>query len=270
MPKSVAITLADLPPSSGWTGGSWKIDDPWFKLALKYGINGSAGDVPNRTRAFDRYAMGRSLNDGPNIADLSVTTLMSSSVRADGIAGVDAWLQRRRAKMLTAALRSALRRGGGHLNEPVVDAVVTFVEAAVTDADLRAHIGPVQTFKWLSAWAPQSVPMIDRHVHELLAGSHPLRSLRARTALENFATALASNREILVTLGVEIGQAAKLPAAVSPVRVLDSLLWMEQWGIFFYDPWNTYFETAKPRGDRYDVTASGRAAREIANRSWPR
>jgi hypothetical protein len=89
--------------------------------------------------------------------------------------------------------------------------------------------------KWLSAWAPSHVPMIDKHVYQAVTGNKPLGKVPMADVLTRFQKLLVANFDQLSKLGTLLASRLDLTeGTITPVRVLDSLIWFDWWAIYQY------------------------------------
>lgn len=216
-------------------GADWSITFPALKLGLKYGLVGP--DVfgmgrANWSVAFDVHAASRGPKTGlPTLADFCVTDLMNAATRGADVTTLSRWLQRddsadalQRVRDLLLAAPSLLEMS----DEAVAD-LGSALDVMAQDDNLP-RIRKARLAKWLSAWAPAHVPMIDRHVLDALVAEP--RSRKLSIALARFKALLHANEETCASLARELS--AAVGTMVTPVRVLDSLLWFDWWAVYMY------------------------------------
>lgn len=213
---------------SEYAGSEWRITHPRLKLGLKYGLIGPWSHW-NWSQEFDAYTAGRGPRHGPaSLTDLVMTTLMNSRVSTANLKDVSTWIAQKEFKRRIQRLCSVLSPFPSLLDAPD-DAARLIGETAQAIWDMdpkRGGMGMAKSFKWLSAWAPEHVPMIDKLVWTALKhGSTGLGD-----AVSRFRQLCIDNEEVLARLMrwlnsrlAAMGSSAK----VSRVRVLDSLIWFD-------------------------------------------
>ena len=249
----------------------WKITAPRLKLALKYGIGPSPWKSPNWSVEFDRYASGRGPNAGlPSLVDLSVTNLMNSRVVTADLKRATAWLAEDQTHRDLNALRDRLRGSGGLADLTVetiadvgnlVDQMRGNIDDGALGEDGRRPLygfGLAKPFKWFAAWAPAHIPMIDSKVAAALTDiDRATAAPDATVLLTRFRELLLSHQRILERLSVWLArQLDNLP--IPPVRVLDSLLWLDWWGCCGPEKYfSNWINPDENRRDHYALTPAG-------------
>ena len=177
---------------------AWRITAARLKLALKYGIADEGPWKPiasNLSVTFDAYTLRRGPMSGlPNLADLAVTQLMNSRVNSRDVQRLALWLSLDANRARLTAVRDAIKSFEGlhDADDDAVREVGTLVDQMMVEQDDNGRrtlhgIGPAKVFKWLSAWAPAHIPMIDRYVAGALIDMEPgLRSPGAGELLSRF------------------------------------------------------------------------------------
>ena len=234
----------------------WCISAPWLKLCLKYGLEGPWGPANvNRSFAFDRYALSRGPRNGPpTVADLAVTLLMNSGVTGDDIALASEWLERKEIAQRIDAVSDFLNSCQG-LQNASPQALAELGEL-LKEADSIQGIGTAKAAKWFSAWAPAHVPMIDQYVMDALIGRYE-RNCPWVECLDKFRNILLDHFDSLNLLGRELSSVGHLSAEITPVRILDSLLWFDWWAVSTGDFAHWITTDQSPEG--FLLTDRGRA-----------
>lgn len=223
-------------PAAHGMHGPWAITYPALKIALKYGIAGPwCGQ--NWSVAFDTYSTARGPNRGlPTLADFAVTALMNSRVRSVDLKRMSSWLAVDDNRASLAMMREVFmgRASLAEMTNKELEDVGAVIDGMLDDRAGLHGVRRAKVFKWLAAWAPNHVPMIDRHARVALAGP-PSKTVPTATLLRNFQTLLLTHREDLEHL-VEIFNTQYLPdgCILTPVRALDSVLWFDWWACSFY------------------------------------
>lgn len=246
------------------TDSFWTISGPWLKLALKYGVIKTPGWTPNASITFDRYCQNRGpLSHLPTVTDFAMTTLMNSRVTAMDLARAEDWLADGTNQTALATVAGPLARSAG-LHD--TDADTLHALGSVMDGiTALPGIKIAKTAKWFSVWAPAHVPMLDRFVLEATTGEEDGYSRFGwAELLLRFQSLVRMNVEILRELAERLSVTVGL-SAISPVRVLDGLLWIDWHTFTDFNDWFTRDETATgyaltPKGDAYergDLAAAG-------------
>ena len=231
----------------------WNITFPYLKLALKYGLVGPWRSNFNRSVLFDAYSLCRGPDKGPpNSTDFLVTLLMASGVSKKDLERLETWLDDPRSQGCLKVLADALMACKG-LHDMPVEAVGLLGE--VTDSMIRDKklkgIRGAKVFKWLSVWACSYVPMFDSALHCLFAGYEPNYGKNyyqpPSILLKDYQELLQCHFAQLEALGRQLANdlnaandLTKLPGPISPVRILDSLLWFDYMlykNTKFHDEW---------------------------------
>jgi hypothetical protein len=222
-------------PGNGEYEGAWRINYPFTKLALKYGYLGTWN--PNWSLAFDQYAATRAPKKGlPNLVDFSTTMLMNSRVRTTDVKTLGSWLAVPENVDRLERVRDALAVAGGLADLPRKSVVLlgNLLDDMIWGRELQG-VRMAKIAKWLSAWAPGHVPMIDKHVYRAMTGNKPLGNVPMADVLARFQKLLVTNHEQLSQLGELLASRLGEPeGTISPVRVLDSLVWFDWWAIYQY------------------------------------
>jgi hypothetical protein len=258
-------------PGEGGYDGPWAITHPLLKLALKYGVFGPWAGPTNWSVEFDRYALSRSPAAGPpRLTDLVATVLMNSGVRKEGLRGLSTWLGTETVQSAATHLALTLAQSTG-LADASLDELGAFGESAMT-----VHgIGPATAFKWLAAWAPAHVPMLDSLVLKALVGGEPRAARTPRKALPRFQELLRQHLADLTDLGRQLAAllSPALQPPLPPVRVLDSLIWFDWWmsSRYYQGEFKVWLRSPrkKPVMD-YEITEEGlRSERALMDRLSP-
>jgi hypothetical protein len=209
--------------------GAWKITGCWTKLCLKYGVIGPWSH-PNWSIAFDRYALSRGPKSGPpSLADFAVTLLMNSGIRTSEILALTNYLGRDDVlRQIDSLMATLIRRDGlKELSDDDVTQLGEFLDALMNQV---RGVGNAKAYKGFSAWAPAHIFMLDRAVRKALTGSESGPPFFSSAELINrFRLILRAHYGTLSELGGRLSIAADLPAPISAVRVLDSLIWFDWW-----------------------------------------
>jgi hypothetical protein len=132
----------------------WHITNPRLKLALKYGLGSDGPWRPpqsNWSVAFDAYALKRGPRTGlPTLADFAITRLMNSRVTNRDIGTLGSWL---------AVKGNFEKLGSLQIGLAKVEGLHRADNKTVRQ--IGALVGRAKIFKWLSAWAPDHIPMLD-------------------------------------------------------------------------------------------------------------
>jgi hypothetical protein len=255
-----------VPLRGKFEGRTWRMTEPFLKLALKYGMIGPWQHRPwayfNRSVAFDAYSVTRGPDKGlPDLGDFCSTLMMGSGVDGDDLPRFLKWLSLPQTQADLERIRSALARCQGLHDLPADDLKMlgAFTDGAIQDKERLKGISVARIFKWLSAWAPAHVPMIDSEVHNALTGYYPGSWLHESVLLlERFQSIVAGQSELLRQVGQRIAAdyAEHFPAPISPVRVLDNLIWFDWLAVY----WQDFREHVIPNdeGDCHRVTELGR------------
>lgn len=247
-------------------GRTWRITEPFLKLALKYGMAGPWLHKPwayvNPSVAFDAYSVRRGPAKGlPDLGDFTSTLMMGSRVGGDNVARFLRWVGLPETVAGLEAIRQALMCSEG-LNDLTGEALRLlgdFTDQAIQDRERLKGISLARVFKWLSAWAPAHVPMIDRQVHNALTGYDPETRLHeSGVLLQRFRAIVADHVEALKELGrlFPAYWPEHFPAPIPPVRVLDNLIWFD-WQLATYRELHKYV-LPNDDGDHHEVKTLGR------------
>ncbi len=248
-------------------GRTWRITEPFLKLALKYGMIGPWWHNPwtyvNPSVAFDAYSATRGPAKGlPDLADFTSTLMMNSRVNGEDVARFLRWLGLPETVAGLEAIRQALMRSEG-LHDLAVDTLRMlgeFTDRVIHDWERLKGISVAKVFKWLSAWAPAHMPMIDREVHNALTGYDPGVWLHeSGILLQRFQAIVADHAEALNELGRRVAACwpEHFPAPIPPVRVLDNLLWFDRRLAVYREDFREYV-LPNDDGDHHEVTELGR------------
>lgn len=253
-PKAVRIRI---PKGDGYDG-PWVITHPWLKLSLKYGLLGPW--TPNWSVAFDEYSSGRGPSKGPaTLADMAVTTLMNSRVKTKNLKTLTNWLQMKANRSLLSELREAVLSSNGMeaFSPQAIAKIGSSIDLMLADRALP-DIRLAKVFKWLSAWAPHHIPMIDRWVLEALTND-PKRPPKASVLLSRFQRLLVTHHDGLSGLATKLSR--RTSTTVSPVRVLDSVIWFDWWACYTYCPIFRHWviPSSRPGAMEHSVTATATA-----------
>jgi hypothetical protein len=247
-------------------GQFWQITAPFLKLALKYGIVGRWRHEPwadlNRSVAFDAYSVTRPARGLPELGDFCSTLMMGSGVGRDHLPRFLRWLALpETARELEVIRESFLRCEGLHDLPPAdLERLATFTDAAIQDKKRLKGISIARIFKWLAAWAPAHVPMIDREVHYALTGYYPAEWLHeSAVLLRRFQAIVATHVGPLREVGRRLAAAwpEHFPAPLPPVRILDNVVWFDWLAVYTKD--FCAYVVANDEGGRHEVTDLGRA-----------
>jgi hypothetical protein len=179
---------------------------------------------------------------------------MNSRVTTKDLLNVTAWLRTRENRELLDRVRVSLSSAGGlaDLTAPGLASVGKLLESLMSINNIKA----AKASKWLAAWAPAHVPMIDRWVNEALTGGRRA-SANLLIELSRFRAILLEHREVLEELGRWL--AARVGVRTIPaVRVLDSLIWFDWWACEAYAADFEAWITSVVSVTGYRVTALGR------------
>jgi hypothetical protein len=230
--------------------GVWRVTAAYLKLRLKYGIIGRLKHQPwgyiNRSTAFDAHALLRGPQSGlPDHSDFLLTLAMNSRINGDDVARFDQWWRDGATQQQLGEIRDALM-GCADLaaaSPEILQPVAAFADQLIEDQERLKGLKIAKIFKWLSAWAPAHIPMLDNVVaYDILAYvEKPYAGHKSLDLLLRFQSLVRSHSVGLRRLGEQIS--ADLGAAIaSPlpaVRTLDSLLWFdwELWRKEYFHEW---------------------------------
>ncbi len=116
--------------------------------------------------------------------------------------------------------------------------LATFTDAAIQDKERLKGIRVARIFKWLSAWAPAHVPMIDSELHCALTGYYPTSWLHeSAVLLQRFQAIVAAHVGPLREVGQRVAAVwpQHFPAPIPPVRVLDNVVWFDWLAVYGED-----------------------------------
>jgi hypothetical protein len=239
-------------PISGFEHyGQWQINAPYLKLALKYGLVGPWQGNNNPSIQFDAYCQKRGPKKGlPSIEDFHQTRLMNSNVDGDDEKRLERWLGSEHGMAQINRVVVALEDVPS-LRELSDDRLQTIADVAygmTLDQTWLWNIRLPKVFKWLYTWASEHIPMIDTELYFAFAEEE--RSMsdggwagidydsltvdRISSVLRDYKILLCRHHEQLVELGKRLGHECKLPIPVSPVRILDNLIWMDWYAVKKY------------------------------------
>lgn len=247
-------------------GQFWQITAPFLKVALKYGMVGRWRHDPwayfNRSVAFDAYSITRGPSRGlPDLGDFASTLMMGSGIDGDDLPRFLRWLALPETTRELEAIRQSFLRCEGlqDLSADDLRQFATFTDAAIQDKERLKGISVARIFKWLAAWAPAHVPMIDSEVHCALTGYYPGDWLHeSAVLLRRFQAIVATHVGSLGEVGRRVAAAwpDHFPGPIPPVRVLDNLMWFDWLAVY----WEDFHEYVVPNdaGDRHEVTELGR------------
>lgn len=228
-----------IPGTNDGFEGPWTIKHSWLKLELMYGLLGPW--TPNWSLAFDTYAATRGpLAGAPNLADFCLTTLMNSRLRTTDVQRLTAWLAvpENRARLEDARACLAKTKGLADATDRDLTPLASLIDSMVEDRGALRGIHMAKIYKWLAAWAPAHVPMIDRYVHDALTNRARRGSVPALELLRRFRRLVRDNARSIAALQQAFLRDAhpeKDPRpALTAVRVVDKLLWFDWWGIYRY------------------------------------
>jgi len=249
----VAITLLGV-----HEGRRWRITAPLLKLSLKYGAVGP-WHAFNRSVAFDAVAHTSGPERGlPGLAEMAATQLMGSGVNGGHLPYFLRWLAAPDAVAGLERLRADLLSSEGlhDLPDDALGRLAAFADAMIADDERLPLFKMARVFKWLSAWAPRHVPMVDSAVHAAVTGYYPEeRAHDSLTVLTRYREVL---REHLPSLRViaerfHAEHPGLLPCTLSAVRVLDNLYWFD-WIAAYDDDFRSYVRPVEPEdGDCHEV-----------------
>jgi hypothetical protein len=222
-----------------WSPGRlWHITGANLKMALKYGVFGPLahrpwGDV-NRSVAFDSYAQTRGPSRGvPGIEDFMAGLTMNSRLNGDDAARLLLWLPLQDTQRKLRGLRDQLLTSSGldDASESTIDCLGGFVDDIIHNDEILPGLSTAKTFKWLAAWAPDHIPMLDRILaHDILSYvEKPYRERKTAELLRRFRKLLLAHLDGLHKVGEHLVRdlSGAIPRPLSPIRVLDSLLWFD-------------------------------------------
>jgi hypothetical protein len=215
----------------------------------------------NPSVAFDAYSVTRGPARGlPDLGDFCSTLIMGSGVRGDHLPRFLHWLALPETARKLEAIRQSFLRCEGLHDLPADDLrrLATFTDAAIQDKEQLKGISLARIFKWLSAWAPAHVPMIDSEVHCALTGYYPdYRLAESAVLLLRFQAVVAAHAGTLRELGQRVAAAwpEHFPSSIPPVRVLDNLVWFDWLAAY----WEDFREYVVPNddSDRHRITDLG-------------
>ena len=252
-----------------YRGDAWNIKNLRLKLALKYGIL-KEGWNPNPSIAFDIYALSRGPAIGsPTLADFAMTQLMNSRVTSADMATLHSWLRSEDGAKFLKQLRTQLlsfpsleEATDGEI-ELLGNLIDRLLRKPGSNERVFPQIGEAKVYKWLAAWAPDHIPMMDRAVRDALTGMEPNSAgIQSAEMLRRFSRLLNQDLPVLKALGTWLYDRLRdmgLQRAVPPARVLDSLLWCEwiafdpqsgRFGILVHGDTNEYRLT--PNGEEME------------------
>lgn len=250
-----------------YEGRTWRITEPFLKLALKYGMVGKWKHDPwtyfNLSVAFDAYSMTRGPARGlPDLRDFAASMMMGSGVDGNALPRFLCWLALPETGRDLEAVREAILPYNGlhHLPSDSLKLLANFADTAINDRERLKGISLARIYKWLSAWASAHVPMIDSEVHNALTGYYPDYWLHpSELLLQRFQAVVVTHAEVLTELGSRV--AAAWPecflAPMPPVRVLDNLIWFD-WRLEAYSEDFREYIVPDGDGDHHQVTDLGR------------
>jgi hypothetical protein len=220
-----------------WT---WRLNAPYLKLALKYGVVGPWRASFNASVVFDGYSLSRWSGGLPNSADLLITTLMNSQVKPWDVQRLEAWSAIPENLTALKTLRDTVRSVAGlhELSAEALKQIGNLIDRMIRDQENLKYFRGAKVFKWLSAWACWHIPMIDNELHQALTGYKPSYSdgqyEHASVLLSDYQQLLLRHFEQLEFLGRQLADDLDglLPGPISPVRVLDSVLWFDWVGCY--------------------------------------
>ncbi len=226
--KDFVITLSQ----DGTGAAPWSIKAPGLKLALVYGLTGPWPAAVNWSVEFERYAGARGPESGlPTLTDLAATMLMNCAVTPSDLKRLTGWLARKENRDELEILRERLIVAPGFeaLEEPALDQLSAVATRMAMDTVGLRTFSLQKVFKWLAAWAPAHVPMLDPHTYRALTGHTDRELSYLRLALDKLEDLLAVHLDDLAALGDTIGGRLEgiLPVTPSPLRVLESVIWFE-------------------------------------------
>ena len=163
----------------------------------------------------------------PDIADAAVTALMNAGLQKQQLYDLSAWLTDN--GRAVGRLREALAAAQG-LSDMSEDSIVEL--ASFLDLFDVGRVIPrfrlARVCKWLAAWAPAHVPMLDSLVREALTGGGEATSIvllrRIQSLLQTYDGGLSA-----VGLWVQGASGGRLSKPLPPVRILDCLIWFDWW-----------------------------------------
>jgi len=226
--KDFVITLQ----RDGTGEAPWAIHAPWLKLSLVYGIAGPWPAALNWSVEFERYAAARGPESGlPNLTDLAATMLMNCTVTPSDLKRLTGWLGRRENRNELEILRERIIAATGFedLEEPALDQLCAVATRMANDTTGLRGFDLPKVFRWLAAWAPAYVPMLDPVTYRALTGHDNCELSYLRLALDNLRTLLTEHLVELRQMGEAVGGRLEgfLPVVPPPLRVLESILWFE-------------------------------------------
>jgi len=262
-----------LVPRQGIGADCWRITNARLNLARKYGIGEEGPWRPvesNWSVAFDTYALRQGPNRGlPTLADFAVTRLMNSRVGSGDMGRLGLWLSLGINRGKLKAIQDSLKplQGLHEAGDDAVRQLGNLIDEMMTEQDGKGQrvlsgIAHAKIFKWLSAWAPAHVPMIDSYVEQALTEMEPTSGpLGAGDILMRFRRLLKSNLMPLVELGEWLQEhlLSELPEPLPPVRVLDSLLWCDWWAFWRDGDFKKWVIPRDKNRTDYELTARGKA-----------
>lgn len=163
-----------------YCGSPWVITYPRLKLGLKYGLIGPwKGN--NWSQAFDAYTAKRWPDARlPTVTDMVASVLMNSRASTTDLKTLTGMLNERPFARMLEGLRSRLAQYASLEAAPRELAhLIGDTAQRIWDRNEKkaGGIGKAKAFKWLAAWAPAHVPMVDALVFQALAGNARPRDL---------------------------------------------------------------------------------------------
>ena len=226
--KDLVITLQ----RDGALDGPWAIRAPWLKLALVYGAAGPWPAALNWSIEFERYASARGPESGlPNLSDLAATMLMGNAVTPSDLKRLTGWLAVRENRDELEILRERiiLARGFEALDDAAVDQISAVAGRMALDVTGLRNFNLSKVFKWLAAWAPAHIPLLDPVTYRALTGHSENELSYLRLALDNLRELITEHLDALNQMGASLRGRLEglLPVTPPPLRVLESILWLE-------------------------------------------
>jgi hypothetical protein len=240
----------EIEPISGFKSCShWQINVPYLKLALKYGLIGPWRGENNPSIQFDNYCQTRGAKkDLPNLEDFRKTKLMNSNVDGKDENCLGKWLKSKYGLAQIKRIAAALD-GIASLCELPDESLQTIAEITygmIMDQESLKNIRIAKVYKWLAAWASEHIPMIDTELYFAFTNDQTMRNgkwvinydsmtaVKLGSVLKDYKELLCSHHEQLIELGKCLAHECQLCLPVSPVRILDNLIWMDWYALRKY------------------------------------
>ena len=157
--------------------------------------------------------------------------VLNCAVTPSDLKRLTGWLARKENRDELEILRERLivAQGFEGLEEPALDQLCAVATRMATDTVGLRSFDLQKVFKWLAAWAPAHIPMLDPVTYRALTGHTDRELSYLRLALDNLGELVTTHLDDLRSMGDAVGGRLDglLPVSPSPLRVLESVLWFE-------------------------------------------